>query len=83
MALRQHMPGDIFEKPEWLRRQSVAAPRPAMQGVKSSNRLESVTEFDPQPGPCCLPNATPHCAIETLEERLSSVLEVDRVSVKG
>jgi len=83
MALRQHMPGDIFEKPEWLRRQSVAAPRPAMQGVKSSNRLQSVTEFDPQAVPCCLPNATPRCASETLEERLSPVLEVDRMSVKN
>jgi hypothetical protein len=61
----------------------VTPPRHAVQRVKSPNRVQTVAEFDPQPGPCCLPNATSHCAFETLEERLSPVLEVDRMSVKN
>jgi len=83
VPLRQYVPSDILKKSERLRRQSMTPPCCAVQRVKGPNRVQTVAEFEPQPRPNRLQNASPRRTVKTLKEFLLPVPEVNHVAVKN
>ena len=81
MPTRQHVPRDVLEEAQRLRRQPVPAPCPAVQCLKAPNRLEAVAEFHRQP-PLRFADSAPHRPIQALEKDLLSPRKLDDVAVK-
>ena len=82
-AASKHMPGDVFEEPERLRRHAMALSAQAVQGVKGPHGFERGGEFHLQVGCLRLPNAPSHRRMERCVDLLSRPCEINDMAMEG
>ena len=83
MPRRENISRDILEESERLRRQTVPVPCPAVQRVKSLNRVKAAAEFHVQSRALPFSDTAANGAIKALEQRLLSACEIDNMTIKG